>query len=273
MTKRFVEKLALAAGSASLAAVPGAAKADLITVTGQPVSASLQDTVLTLNGVFALDVQTWDIDGAFGADFSAFGFATFAFSGTYGYGTAYRVRAGAVAILPISVQTINGTTQTVVPLNGLGLVGDGYSPVPLPNSFDVGPTLAPYTIGAAISNFFAAGYLASISTVSGSTYNTYSTYSAAPGFGDGLFNIGFAFDANGTTLYGWAEIELTLGPEFRLTINEWTYDDMGNPVHVPDRAAAVPEPASTLPALALLAAGAAGVRSWRKKKAAERADA
>ena len=57
-----------------------------------------------------------------------------------------------------------------------------------------------------------------------------------------------------------------------LSMDEWTYntnfaDSPNGGIHVGTRAA-VPEPASTLPAIALLAAGAAGVRSWRKRKAA-----
>jgi hypothetical protein len=80
----------------------------------------------------------------------------------------------------------------------------------------------------------------------------------------GEFRFAFYFtDATGLHL-GWANWEST--PTSR-TIKQWTYNDEdylapGGSIHV------VPEPASTLPAIALLAAGAAGIRSWRKRKAA-----
>jgi hypothetical protein len=82
-------------------------------------------------------------------------------------------------------------------------------------------------------------------------------------------NIAFGFVAADGLHVGWASV--TLLPT-SLTINHWTYNTVPvvesftpySDIHV----GAVPEPVSPLPAIALLAAGAAGVRSWRKLKQA-----
>lgn len=67
--------------------------------------------------------------------------------------------------------------------------------------------------------------------------------------------IGFSFEleSDGTTVYGWAEIERLDYANGRLL--GWAYDDSGNPI-------TVPEPGG----LALLALGAAGVSALRKKR-------
>ena len=72
--------------------------------------------------------------------------------------------------------------------------------------------------------------------------------------GDSHF-VGFSFEleSDGTTVYGWAEIERLDSANGRLL--GWAYDDSGAPI-------TVPEPAG----LALLALGAAGVSALRKKR-------
>jgi hypothetical protein len=79
----------------------------------------------------------------------------------------------------------------------------------------------------------------------------------------GSFNIAFLFSIGPDLHLGTAKWTST--PTSR-TITQWSYnttpfDEEGGGIHV------TPEPASTIPAIALLAAGAAGVRSWRKRKA------
>jgi len=78
--------------------------------------------------------------------------------------------------------------------------------------------------------------------------------------------IGFSFQRSGTTLYGWAKLTVTPGFDTSgdpvvpgLTISEWSYDTLGNPLSVP-----VPEPSLT----ALLTLGTCGLalRQRRQRK-------
>lgn len=75
--------------------------------------------------------------------------------------------------------------------------------------------------------------------------------------------IGFSFQRSGTTLYGWAKLTVTPGVDgddnpivTGLTISEWSYDTLGNPISVP-----VPEPALT----AVLTLGTCGL-AWRRRR-------
>ena len=75
--------------------------------------------------------------------------------------------------------------------------------------------------------------------------------------------VGYCFDANGTTLYGWARITLqNLGSnQASLTVAEWAYEDSGAAIHLADTGASgVDEPQS----LALLTLGAGGLAAWRR---------
>lgn len=82
--------------------------------------------------------------------------------------------------------------------------------------------------------------------------------------------IGFSFQRSGTTLYGWAKLTITTGVDTGgdplvpgLTISEWAYDTLGNPIAVP-----VPEPCMT----AVLTLGTCGLalrqRRQRKQRSA-----
>ena len=76
--------------------------------------------------------------------------------------------------------------------------------------------------------------------------------------------IGFRFNISGNTHYGWAEIILATNA---VTINQWAYDDtVDTAIHLADTASggSVPEPSS----LALLAMGAGGLVSLRRRKKA-----
>lgn len=94
------------------------------------------------------------------------------------------------------------------------------------------------------------------------TYN--SSFYSASGFQNGQPGyIGFQFEKDGQNLFGWAEITITLGES--TVISEWAYDDMGNSIHIPDTVASTPE-SDNVAGLALLGMGAAGIRTWRKRK-------
>jgi hypothetical protein len=84
--------------------------------------------------------------------------------------------------------------------------------------------------------------------------------------------IGFSFQHNSIICYGWAEITITAnaGGYGTFTINDWAYEDTGAAITV-GNTGAVPEPAETAIGLGALALGAAGLRRWRKGKAAKAA--
>ena len=72
-----------------------------------------------------------------------------------------------------------------------------------------------------------------------------------------------------STYYGWAKATLTEGEYGAITISEWAYNDVaGASITVGDTGnSAVPEPSSfAITGLGLLAAGAGGVRRWRREK-------
>ncbi len=69
-------------------------------------------------------------------------------------------------------------------------------------------------------------------------------------------------DANNDVLYGWIRITGGATQGFPATVVDWAYDDSGAGILT----GAVPEPSSA--ALGFLAAGAAGLAAWRKRKAA-----
>ena len=97
--------------------------------------------------------------------------------------------------------------------------------------------------------------------------------SSTSGFLSGVENyFGFKLSASGSTYYGWAKTTLTdssFSPYGTMTISEWAYNDVaGASITVGDTGnSAVPEPSSfAITGLGLLAAGAGGVRRWRREK-------
>jgi hypothetical protein len=86
----------------------------------------------------------------------------------------------------------------------------------------------------------------------------------------------FQFTNLSTTNFGW--IELTnattgvtgaLKSAYSVTLGQWAYDDSGAPILAGQEVAPVPEPATaTLAMGGALVAGAAGLRRWRKQRAA-----
>lgn len=247
---KFSDKAALAAGAISFAAMPVAGQAAVVQGTGGPVSVSFAD-LPGGSGFQTVDVP-WDVDGANGADFYLYA-ARSVYTYTLGYGANLELRYGynGIAI----------STYSSLPGNGLGIVANptttGFARMAV--SSRVGPTLAAgrYLISSADA-VATARYNVQYGTASyGSSY-------AVP-LGDllpGMNKIGFAFDVNGDTHYGWAEIVLHGGPNFELEVANWWYEDEADAeIHI------TPVPASGIAALTLLGLGAAGLRAQRQRKA------
>lgn len=76
--------------------------------------------------------------------------------------------------------------------------------------------------------------------------------------------LGLKVTDNGTDYYGWVEISVS-GFAHLITLHSWAYDDEGNDI----QAGAIPEPGH----IGLLAAGAAGLLAWRRKRQQVRAEA
>ena len=185
----------------------------------------------------------WDIDGGGTAEFNL---STFSFFGSF----SMSINNAAVSNGANFVIGAGGTTDDIL---NLGPVSGGGSRA------DIGPTLAPaYAFGG--SSYFNRNLLYVTASLGNATFD-----SNAIGFTDGVAGfIGFKF-VNDTTLqtnYGWASLTIDLGNP-SLSINEWAYDNMGNPIHVGDTGR-IPEP-SGLGGLALLALGAAGVRRRKQQ--------
>lgn len=96
-------------------------------------------------------------------------------------------------------------------------------------------------------------------------YNLISTSSSGVNVGNdngwlggGNGYLGFRFEDEGTTLYGWAEITVGSTSE-GFTLERWAFDDSGDAIAVGQ----VPTPGTL--GIAALALGAAGIRSSRKE--------
>ncbi len=154
----------------------------------------------------------------------------------------------------------------------------------LPNSFNVGPTLAAYNWGAtpgtsryALNRYdrnsrsytYYGGYFGP--NYSSTAYPGSSKFSGFSFNGDNI--ICFRFDINGETHYGWANVTWDLTSVFvgQFIVEEWAYEDRPDTAIHAGSTEVVPVPATIVPAVAMLALGAAGVRRMRKKKEAEAA--
>lgn len=103
-----------------------------------------------------------------------------------------------------------------------------------------------------------------VTTGSGAGYTTFfstfgsSTTTTGNFIGQNNVYLGLKVTDSGTDYFGWAEISVD---EFagNLTLHSWAYDDEGNDITTGQ---VIPEPAH----IGLLAAGAAGVLAWRRKR-------
>jgi hypothetical protein len=140
----------------------------------------------------------------------------------------------------------------------------------------------PYNSGTAMSFFWnASPNNGGLSSDGGATYavlpfgasigggNTYiglTSTAAAAGWAagaDAYLGVKILNSATSTTNYGWIHLMTTGNSGFPATIVDWAYENTGASL----TAGQVPEP-TTFALLGVMAAGALGVRAWRKRKAA-----
>ncbi len=118
-----------------------------------------------------------------------------------------------------------------------------------------GTTTGPY-LSLAVGTIVGPASVYSVA-VAGTTGSPYLT--------TGIWTLGFRFfnEGTGATDYGYMTMQTTATSGFPATILSWSYDDTGAPITV------VPEPATAaFLTIGALAAGAIGLREWRRKRAA-----
>lgn len=257
MTRNPISAKLTAASAAALALSPAAADAAPVYVTDRPVTVSFD----ALTGGFGNASVGWDIDGVNGDD-TQFGvwraaYSTYTdtggdvvqimrgglgFPGVYGIGPVLFAREPMRGWLA-SVQESNTVSRQLVtdlythappPVNGISTFGRLITP---PGG--IPETLFQHVQGAL--------------TVSSSQ------------FGQRLML--FGFDFGGELHLGWARVRFDDAPDPKVVIERWAYESEPNTeIHVNN----IPSPPAAIPALTLLAFGAAGVRRWRKRQATNR---
>ncbi len=240
--------------AAALSIAPATASAGLVYVIDRPVTVSFD----ALGGSIGSAGVGWDIDGVNGTD------------------THFSVNRVAYRTFTDSdgnvVQDVHGS------LNFPGLYGSG--PVVFAREGGRSHLVTVYestVVGPRIYNssrwqpppFNGIETRASIVTPPGGTPRTYfqiAEFSETQyGSSFGVRLMPFGFDISGQQHIGWARIRFEDAPDVQLVIERWAYESEPNtPVHVNN----IPAPPASVAALSLLAMGAAGVRSWRKRQVA-----
>ncbi|MDJ0787790.1 MAG: hypothetical protein QNK05_13355 [Myxococcota bacterium] len=230
---------ALAGSAAAIGATSSPADAAIIHVTGSPV------VNLNRGGD-----EVWDVDGDGTTDFVLDGRSRV---GYYSYSVSYTV-----AFDP------QGSNRLVSVPSGSPNPNDPPHLIGLPDGFAVGGTLANYSWRSEPRD------LLYWYTFAGSSYPLDVAgfeYTLPGGSGDVVGRFGFEFMASDGVHYGWADMRLlrVTSPLYAVVIDEWAWETTpGAPIAV-GATSSVPE--APVSSLALLAAGAAGVRRWRMRRA------
>jgi len=283
MQEPLKQRLAMTTGAAAAALGPAAAQGAGVYNNTSPLTATFNT---------ADNSHDWDVDGDGQTDFRLAADRRIQ-SGSVVNGYSTYSGSFITSTHKYSVTATANVGLTSHGLGGRGLVKQGGGSADfrrLAADFAVGPTLA--------SGYgFSPPGLGFRRIVDDSTTSTqiggpsllptasvmYSRLSASidGDFQDGQFGsnyIGFRFDISGATHYGWAELFVDdgtgTGSRGDITIAEWAYEDtadcgldVGQTSGDNCTTPSVPNPGT----LALLAAGAAGLRRWRGKAKAEAA--
>ena len=235
-SQSFAQKMSIMAGSMAVLAFPEAAEAGIIFENMNP---------RTVNFSGAGSVE-WDVDGNGDNDF-------------------------------VLLNNFNSTTSQFIRLdsNG-GRFGGGL----VRQNGDIGSDAAfrnlasGFIVGSALAtNYsFSPSGVGSRTFISATSFNPIGVRANFVGGVEGDNFIGFAFDSDGTTLYGWAKLVIDLANG--VTISEWAYEDTGASIAVGATSGGGQPPVTTPEgdtgaALLLLGMGAAGIRQWRKRKQAK----
>lgn len=235
---RSLKPSATAKGAAFTAAA-GAALALAPSADAAIVYTNPTDITRALNSTGADSTTSLiDLDGIGGNDF------------------AFKIKRYFATFTELSITTLRYRDQAIkinAIGNALGVVPDG-------------DDVARLTDGAAVASFANRNVLRSITSetiIGGSSTrgpwlgNTMNL--AAAGF------VGVAINNGGSTNYGWIRIGISndgTGAPVAFTVYDWAYETEAN---TPITVGLIPEP-SPAAGLALLAAGAAGIAAWRRRK-------
>ena len=291
---------ALAGSLGALGGFPEAGNAAIVTanMTGFDIAGNGNKALSrTLFGESNGTAVNWDIDGDGNTDFSLIRAKDYRYLSGLTQKNYKYIYLGSIHVTGFLATTTGRRPPLGYRANGGGFVtaeaGIGSSMIQnLPSGLKVGPTLAAgYDWGATGSQFGTASApnnrtmvgvsvtvteygSISYSFKTGSDVNLSGFYSMTPyidppgaqisttGF------IGFRFDIQGTgTHYGWGEVQITLNPsghpraaKFEI-LRAYYNDEPDQPVYVNNQ---IPEP--SVPNLALLGMGLAGLRRWRRQK-------
>ena len=259
MNDNLKHRLAITTGAAAAAFGPAAANAAVVFV-----SPSTAPSVGFTTG----DSANWDVDGDGTNDFSLDGSAGFS---QYGTGGLY-----------------SGYANATVNLNSFkaGYGGRGFVRKVGDANWDVRDLGSGFAVGATLANGYDFGLQGGRNLVSGGTswasetsplsfaaaFDNISASVKILGGGTGDNLVGFRFEISGATHYGWANLFIDDGTgggrAGDVTITQWAYESTADcAINVGQTSGdncstpSVPNPGT----LALLAAGAAGLRRWRGK--------
>jgi MYXO-CTERM domain-containing protein len=245
-TKSFSAKLALSAGSGLLAVSPSGGTAAPVTVDDRPISISFSD----LPGGSGSAQVPWDIDGNGAGDTNLI-IARNTYSHTTANGGRFSRRYGFLG-LAYNFGASGAIFARDYARGGLVV-------------FNQSHYITPDTVNAPYRGFLTGNGIDTLRRYSRTSNGSIqsSSYGRSVDLGFGISAIGFGVDIGGAQHIGWAVLKLEAGPDYRLTVTEWTYEsEPDTPIHVDE----VPVPSSGIAALTLLGLGAAGVRRMRKRQ-------